>query len=591
MAGSTTTINVLGNLNLTLGTLNDNGDAIYVTGNVYNSGLHSGGGKISLNGTAAQTIDGNGIFQNLELNNTTSANAAPVSLDTNTTVNGTLNLLSNKIFNIGIYNLALGASASVSGTLSNTCYIHTNGQSGDGGVSKVYNASNTTFSFPIGCFSTNRTATYAYTPATIGIVGSPTYGTVTVIPAGYEHPATTANGQSLTFFWRIKSSGFSGSYTVNHTFVYSPTDIVGSIGNYVPSLYSRSNYTWNSGLHTNINTTTCTITDWTSPTISANFLDADYTAGDNTTNGGAFNSTTKFYSIAGSSGTPAAWNSTATWSHTDGGAAIGGGAVAGSTYPGPNSIVVIDNNHYVNLTAYAQCASLQIASGSTLDIGQYSTTTTNFGMVLSYASGNNGLFRTSANIIGAPGYVFTFPARGFLDFNNNGGTTEFYDRDGTTGRIYVLPTGVTSYGNLIMTTSGSGNICLPNNNVTVNGNLTCTGANNSCWITMTWNHANNPTYPVVIEKTVHVTGNMYVNTGTFYFMDDASGSPQHLIVDGNITVNAGTVFDCYAGGSYGVAVCVNTLAVGGTITNNGTFRLLNGAYYANVTFRDLQTRP
>ena len=46
-----------------------------------------GTGKIVLNGTLTQSIDGNGIFGNLELNNTNAA-AAPVSLVANMTVNG-----------------------------------------------------------------------------------------------------------------------------------------------------------------------------------------------------------------------------------------------------------------------------------------------------------------------------------------------------------------------------------------------------------------------------------------------------------------------------------------------------------------------
>jgi len=44
---------------------------------------------VSLNGTLTQTIDGNGIFGNLELNNTNGA-AAPVSLLANITLNGLL---------------------------------------------------------------------------------------------------------------------------------------------------------------------------------------------------------------------------------------------------------------------------------------------------------------------------------------------------------------------------------------------------------------------------------------------------------------------------------------------------------------------
>ena len=79
LAGSQSSINVAGALNLTLGTLNDNGKSVFVRGNVFNSGVHTGAGKISLDGTTVQSIDGNGTFQNLELNNATAV-AAPVTL-------------------------------------------------------------------------------------------------------------------------------------------------------------------------------------------------------------------------------------------------------------------------------------------------------------------------------------------------------------------------------------------------------------------------------------------------------------------------------------------------------------------------------
>lgn len=157
--------------------------------------------KISMTTSATtQTIDGAGIFQNLELNNT-NVSVVPISLIANTTINGNLNLLSNKIFNIAAYNLHLSASATISAasSFSNTCYIHSNGQSGDGGITREY-ISDTPFSFPVGCFSTNRPATYAYTPASIGFSSSPsTYGSITIIPVGYEYPTTTVKNQSLTF--------------------------------------------------------------------------------------------------------------------------------------------------------------------------------------------------------------------------------------------------------------------------------------------------------------------------------------------------------------------------------------------------------
>jgi len=44
-----------------------------------------------------------------------------------------------------------------------------------------------------------------------------------------------------------------------------------------------------------------------------------------------------------------AWNLNTTWSYTSGGAAVPAGAVEGVNFPGPNSIVIIENNHTVNL--------------------------------------------------------------------------------------------------------------------------------------------------------------------------------------------------------------------------------------------------
>ena len=523
----------------------------------------------------------------------------------NTTVIGNLNLLSNKIFNVGTYNLAIGSVGSISATaLSSSCYIHTAGNSGDGGITKTY-SSNTSFIFPVGCYSTNRPATYAYTPATIGFNSNPTtYGSITVIPVGYEHPATTADNQSLTFYWRVKSTGLTG-YTnkIIHSFVYSPTDIQGAIASYIPSLYNRTNYTWNNGVHSNINTGTYTISDWTTPANSPDFIDADYTAGDNTTGVGSFGSATKFYSIAGTNITPAAWNSSLTWSHTDGGAAIGGAPVAGTTYPGQNSIVIIDNNHYVNLTATALCASLQIANGSVLDIQTFSGS--NFGMVLNY-SGNNGLFRltTAAGSDWKHPQTFNFPGGDFSDFNVNHGTTEFYDIDGSAGALYILPSNVTSYGNLILTAKNSDNLVLPNNSsTTVNGNLTIQGNLNSAWIAMSWNTSvggflTNP-YSPTVEKTIHVTGNLNILNGTLLYMCDFV--PQHLIVDGNVTVAAGAAFDIEPhktgtnipnGNSQ-----ANTLAIGGSLINNTTSGGYGGSqvefarlgdngqnYYCDVTF-------
>ena len=278
-AGTQLTLNVLSDFRLVLGTMNDNGKIINIAGNVYNSGIHTGTGKIILNGTSTQSIDGNGVFNNLELNNTNAA-AAPVSLAANCTINGLLTFSQDKLFDINTYNLKLNSSALIVNGGPQR-YIRTAGNSGDGGLTKVY-SSTTAFVFPVGAPTLIPVRAVKFTPATIGFTSAPaTYGSITVIPVGYEHPATTINGQSLTYFWRVKSSGFTGiASNVTHTFVYDQTDVAGTEGNYIPSLYDRTAFTWNSGTTTDVNTGTNTISDWTSPTNSTNFLDADFTAGD-----------------------------------------------------------------------------------------------------------------------------------------------------------------------------------------------------------------------------------------------------------------------------------------------------------------------
>ena len=146
-----------------------------------------------------QNIDGNGIFGNLELNNTNAA-AAPVSLLANITINGQLTFSQDKLFNINTYNLRLNSASSIvnGGTLR---YIKSAGNVGDGGLTKVY-SSPATFNFPVGVVN--------YTPGSIGLSAAPTaYGSITVIPVNFEHPNVTTTGRSLTYFWRVKSSGFT----------------------------------------------------------------------------------------------------------------------------------------------------------------------------------------------------------------------------------------------------------------------------------------------------------------------------------------------------------------------------------------------
>ena len=235
LAGTQTNISVADSLMIVSGNLADGGKIIDFAGTIatasylYNAGTHSGAGKIRFSDNVPQVIDGdgNGIFQNRELINTNgAAGSAPISLANNITVTGTLTFSNARLFDIKTYNLKMNSAASFVGT-SATQYVKTAGTLGDGGITRVYSAP-AAFTFPLGTTSTSHAAAAAYTPATITLNGAPTaYGSISVAPVGYEHPTTTNNGRSLTYFWRVKSSGFTlGAATVTHGYTYDQADVV-----------------------------------------------------------------------------------------------------------------------------------------------------------------------------------------------------------------------------------------------------------------------------------------------------------------------------------------------------------------------------
>jgi len=276
LAGSQNSLIVTGGMNLTAATLNDGGKIIRVAGNIYNSGVHGGTGKILLDGTSVQSISGGGAFGNIELFNTNAA-SAPVALGGDITINGVLTLSNDKLFNIGTNRLTFGVAASIVNA-GNTRYIMSSGNAGDGGVSKIYSSAGNTFYFPVGAPTLSPARVTKFTPVTIEFTSDPTtYGTVTVVPVGYEQPNVSISGQNLTYYWKIKSTGFTGINpgSVSHTFVYDQSDVVGTETNYVPSVFMASDLSWNTGSY-GIDFGTNTITDWET---SSNYLNGDYTAG------------------------------------------------------------------------------------------------------------------------------------------------------------------------------------------------------------------------------------------------------------------------------------------------------------------------
>ncbi|HLN56399.1 MAG TPA: gliding motility-associated C-terminal domain-containing protein [Bacteroidales bacterium] len=601
LAGAKPSLSVQGTFDLTSGTFDDNGKTLFVAGNITNSGTHistPGTGLIELNGTTAQSIGGNGsgIFNNLNLNNTDPV--SPVTLSASVTVAGDLTFTSDKFFSIGTNNLIINAGADILNAGTGNRYIATAGNAGDGGLTRYYSDRNALL-FPVGAPSTSHAGTPGYTPATLGFSGDPSsFGSITVIPVGYEHPATTVNNVSLTYYWRVKSTGFGGyASLVTHSFIYDNADVAGVEGTYVPAFFDRTASTWDKGSTAEINTGTNTISDWTN---SHNVIDADFTAGDPS----AFGAPKIYYSFQSG-----LWSDVNTWSldsHTTRTTPV-------LAVPGVNDIVIIGGNDVVNLynnpayplnTATVSCASLQIEAGSVLDIGNNPGSV--FSMVQNHPSGNNGIFRlttTKAN----PGVnsdisTFTFPSGDFSDFDVNKGTTECYTTTDDWNSLYILPA-KDAFGNMVLSPLQHDNLALPNVPlVTVYGDLSLNGTTEFSATGLSWNtndtdYGMSPLYTTV-EKTIHVVGNLNVNGGTLLYYDD--NQPQHLIVDHDVNVAAGNganiwVMDASAGiiPNFGGAPVANTLAIGGNLNNNGgsynggTFngvRLYVGTHYADLSF-------
>jgi hypothetical protein len=562
-AGSQTTVNVAGNLNLTLGTLNDNGNSIFVAGNVYNSGTHAGTGKISLNGSAAtQTIDGNGVFQNLELNSTNAA-TAPISLANNVTINGVLTFSQNNLFNIGTYNLKFNASATVANA-SSLRYAQCAGNAGDGGITKVY-SSTATFTFPLGAASTSHVGVPNYTPASIGFGTAPTvYGSITVTPVGYAHPNETTAGRSLTYFWRVKSSGFTlGAAKITHGYTYSVNDVVTGTGitenGYVAARYDVNTTTWTKGTTSDLDIVSKIIGQPTSGTFLKNvsFIDGDYTAGDNNPTD-PFGVPKVFYSYAsGNWGTNTSWTSDPTRA-----------TFVNIGTPGATDVVHIGAGHTISFGTPANyltnpntdphsCATLYIDAGSVLDV-RYNPSS-NLGIVMNSTLGNGTIRITTSQNSGS---TFANPAGDFSSFNTNLGTTELYTTNPAAGTTYWMANGVSTYGNLLFSPLGGSNLLFPNNDVLVYGNCTETGANADSWLLPCWQG----TYPLaptaLIAKTITINGNLNIQGGSFGWYQNGNIA-QNVVVKGDITVCATCALDGTWGGSTN-----QSLTIGGSLTND-----------------------
>ena len=559
LGGSASSFTVTHFLNIQSGVLNDNGKTLNVSGNIYNQAFHTGTGSITLNGSATQTIsgDGTGAFGNIVLAN---ANNPGVQATADLTISGILTLAGTglSLFDIGIHQLRLssssaGAVAVTGNAFSSSKMIRTAGFQSDGGVRKTY-GSLSAFTFPFGS-GTN------YTPATVQLTSAPTtYGDVTMRPVNARHPLVSAgNTNNLTWYWKATTTGFTGipSNGVSMVFHYLDANVVpaGDDSNYIPARYNPT--AW------------MTINDPAQVVEGSNqirftnvgYLDGEFTAGV----ASAFGIVRIFYSKRSGNWnnvTPGAtpWSNV---SHTGPDASVFP-TFGDQVYIGDG----VSNNHTITITTNGQgSGGLELNAGSTLNVG--TSTGHNFGAFDNQKITGSGTLRISAASATAQ-----FPAGDFGNFiRAAGGTVEYYStgvQDFTIPVSSAAPTNLPldSYRHLIITPGTGRYVTMPNQDLRIYGNMTVQGVGSTGVARL--NSA--------ASRALTIDGNLSVSSGNLQFRNAAG---QALEIGGNLLVAANAIFD--HSGIGGDAT--NTILLNGNLVNNGTldFFSSNGRV-TNITF-------
>jgi hypothetical protein len=429
---SNSNLSINGSLHILNGNVAAGTNNIFVDGNVINNRVvtNSGAGYFVMGAasTPAQTITCGAAssFGNFRLNN-----PAGVNLLSAATINGDLKFTAGEFY-ISNNLLTLGLSATTSGA-SNLSMVRLNGVSSDAGVKKLYPASASSFTFPIG-------TALKYTPVTMNVTSNTVAGTVTVNPVNGKHPATTDPlDKELIYYWAVTSTGFNGSTVVTHTYTYNNFDAVNGIeANYRGGRYIGNVWNPQFGVPSSVNATANTIT-----LSNVNYITGEYTAGEQT----EFDQLLVFYSRNATSG--GNWNTPASWS-TDQVLMHAGAAAA--VAPAFNS-VIIASGHTIIADASNLTAPTAVIEG-TLNLNN--TIGHNFGNV----SGTGTIRMTPTGL-----NQFIYPGGNYSIFNNIGGGTIEYN---SVSAISALPS-QSVYNNLSFTGAGTKNLF--NVDLLVNGNL------------------------------------------------------------------------------------------------------------------------
>jgi hypothetical protein len=180
--------------------------------------------------------NGTGIFGNLEINE---PHPAPVStevtyLTANQTVTGTMTL-TNGVFDLKTHNLDLEGTLSSNsvGDYSTTKMFRTDGNHGDGGLTRTISADGT-YLFPLGTINNDNNAyRYAWANPTFSNVSGPGKVQINGVPrklATLSDEGNPNDRRYLRYYWRINHSGFAVLPSVHNRFIGYSNDLYSAQG-------------------------------------------------------------------------------------------------------------------------------------------------------------------------------------------------------------------------------------------------------------------------------------------------------------------------------------------------------------------------
>lgn len=555
-------------------------------GNAVISGTHfkpaSGAGTIVFTG-AAPTISGsgNGVLNNVNVN----LSSGNLSLDANLGITGDLRLISSSLFNIAGHLLALGEDAAVysdattSTNFSNAKMIMTNGVASASGVSKKYNSSNRSFTFPFGL---QHNTSYYYLPATINYTQAGNYGTVTSHPVYGVHPLMGNALASLGCYWITEETDFSGvsAGDIGQTYNYVASLMNGDATDYVPARYHNAEWT-------KLGTGSMHLAGNYFDYNSAQSASGHYTCGDSET---SFADIQKLYSSSyvTSNGNTGAWEDPRNWSidsvggepnyyngskyfkyveavsqykeynHETGELIESGDVIANYNdllpYPTASTAVYIGSDRLEHTITMGQngnsCASLRIHPGSTLDLGTYTGHSFSIVEVDETAEEGAGTLKIRTG---------SFPSGDFVKFLNKNGGTVYYDASSGFRLPLTSESGLSidHYNNLKIKGYNRQNTFFPNGDITIHNDFDVVDG---------YIH----TYNDNSSRTITVMGNVNIESGSFEIIPSAA---QTLIVYGNMNIAEGATFNTSRNNYPGIN---NILKIAGDLNVNGTFEAVSG---------------